>query len=135
LITDHGESGGVALERDGGHPNRVEQRTVEGWTQRQDHRTATCSRWQFRPLEHRAIEPPQFSAPWLETAGEHDVSNTEFAQGRDGVRREADAEAELTRRRCPFEDPDVPPCLPQGKSGGEATDASADDQGGTTHGE
>ena len=42
-------------------------------------------------------------------------------------------EAEFTRRHCAFEDADIPPRLPQGDAGRQATDAGADDQGGPHH--
>ncbi len=118
------------LERDRVHANRFEQGAVQRRPQRHDHRAAECLGWQLGALQDGAVHPAQLAASRLEAASQHRVRNAERSQGRDRVRRKAESEAELARRRRPFEDADRPSCLPQRDTGRQAADAGADDQGG-----
>ena len=102
-------------------------------TQRHDHRAAQRLWRQLRALQHRAVHATHSPRLGSKPRASTDVGDAELPQRRDRVRREAEPEAELSRRRRPFEDANIPPGLPQGDAGGQAADAGADDQGGPHH--
>ena len=91
------------------------------------HRTAECSRRQLSSFQYETVHAPQLASPWLKAASDHGLTYAKLAQRGDGIRCDADPEAELTRRRCLLENADIPTGPAQSHAGRKAADPGAND--------